>query len=205
LARQTFSLNGLNGITSVTPWLTDIGNGLVQQTAVAVSGNSFTYSMPVSSVVSFVGVNNVGPTATPTRTLSPTYTPTPVVSSNWRVNAGGPSYTDTVGNTWAADENYSGGTTVASGGAVTGTSDSTLYDTQRYGSSFSYSFNVPAGSYQVTLKFAETYSGDYSTGPAFSTCHQWGHADRRTWISTRRWALTRRTTRCTTTCHPAGE
>ena len=154
---QTFALNGLT-VTSVTPWLTDLGNGLVQQAAVPVSGNSFTYQMPVSSIVSFVGVNNAGPT--PTFTV----TPTPIVASTWRVNAGGPTYTDTGSNLWAADENYSGGSTVAVGGAVTGTSDSTLYDTQRYGASFSYSFNVPAGAYQVTLKFAETYSGDFAAG-----------------------------------------
>jgi hypothetical protein len=86
------------------------------------------------------------------------------VASIWRVNSGGPAYTDSLGNLWAADENYSGGFTIAVGGAVTGTSDSTLYDTQRYGNSFSYTFNVPAGAYQVTLKFAETYSGDFSSG-----------------------------------------
>ena len=156
---QTFSLNGVN-VTSVTPWVTDGSNNLVQKSAVAVSGNSFTYNLTGSSVTSFVAVNNGGssvPTATPTRT------PTPIVSSTWRVNAGGPSYTDTLGNVWAADENYNGGSTVASGGTITGTNDSTLYDTQRYGT-FSYSFAVPAGSYQVTLKFAETYSGDFSTG-----------------------------------------
>jgi len=51
---QTFNLNSLNA-TSVTPWLTDVGNGLVAQAAVPVSGNSFTYQLPASSVVSFVG------------------------------------------------------------------------------------------------------------------------------------------------------
>ncbi len=105
---------------------------------------------------------NVATSPTPTPTL--TSIPTPVVASNWRVNAGGPAYTGSTGLVWSADENYNGGSTVAVGGAVTGTSDSTLYDTQRYGSSFSYSFNVPAGSYQITLKFAETYSGDFATG-----------------------------------------
>ncbi len=109
------------------------------------------------------------PTATFTFThtntpVPPTFTPTPIVSSTWRVNAGGPAYTGTTGLLWAADENYSGGSTAAEGGAVTGTSDSTLYDTQRYGNSFSYSFNVPAGAYQVTLKFAENYSGDFANG-----------------------------------------
>jgi beta-glucanase (GH16 family) len=95
---------------------------------------------------------------------TPTPTVTPVVSSTWRVNAGGPQYTDTLGNIWAADENYSGGTANTIGGAISGTADATLYDTQRYGASFNYVFNVPAGSYQATLKFAETYSGDYGAG-----------------------------------------
>ncbi len=89
---------------------------------------------------------------------SPTPTPTPVVASTWRVNAGGPSYTDKAGNVWAADENFTGGTQPsASTNTVSGTTDSALYQTQRYGNPFSYTFNVPAGSYQVTLKFAETY------------------------------------------------
>jgi len=108
------------------------------------------------------------PTATFTSTrtstpVPPTPTFTPVVSSTWRVNAGGPAYTDSLGNVWAADENFNGGTAVAEGTTISGTNDPTLYDTQRYGT-FSYSFNVPAGSYQVTLKLAETYSGDMATG-----------------------------------------
>jgi hypothetical protein len=99
----------------------------------------------------------------PTATATSTFTATPIVASNWRVNAGGPAYTDTLGNVWSADENFSGGSTIAQGGTIAGTSDSTLYDTQRFGT-FSYSVNVPAGSYQVTLKLAETFSGDMATG-----------------------------------------
>lgn len=79
---QTFSLTGLS-VTSVTPWLTDPNNNLVKQTAVAVSGNSFTYSMPVSSVVSFVGVNNVS--NPPTATSTPTRTPTSTATSTFTV------------------------------------------------------------------------------------------------------------------------
>ncbi|HVZ79366.1 MAG TPA: malectin domain-containing carbohydrate-binding protein [bacterium] len=148
-------------VTTVYPWLTDASNNLVQQSSVAVSGGGFTYNLPSQSIVTFVASTTGG---TPVPTSTPTKTPTPIVQSTWRVNAGGPAYTDTLGNLWAADENYSGGSTVASGGTITGTSDSTLYDTQRYGGTFSYSFNVPAGSYQVTLKLAETYSGDFSNG-----------------------------------------
>ena len=108
--------------------------------------------------------NVIGGTSSCLSVGTPTPTPTPVVQSSWRINAGGPQYTDTQSNVWAADQAYSGGTGAASGGAISGTPDPTLYDTQRYGTSFSYSFAVPAGSYQVTLKFAETYSGDFGVG-----------------------------------------
>src|SRR5581483_11145311 len=143
---QTFSINGVN-VTSVTPWVTDGSNNLIQKSAVAVSGGSFTYSLTGSSVTSFVGVvsgtsntptftftpTNTNTPAPPTPTFTFTRTATPVVASTWRVNAGGPSYTDTLGNVWAADENFNGGSTIGQGTAITGTSDSTLYDTQRYG------------------------------------------------------------------------
>jgi hypothetical protein len=95
------------------------------------------------------------PTFTPTVTA--TFTSTPVVSSVWRVNAGGPSYPDSWGNTWTADSNFNSGTAHCVTNTVTNTSDSGLYQCERYGNPFTYTFNVPAGSYQVTLKFAELY------------------------------------------------
>ena len=93
---------------------------------------------------------------------SPTPTPTPVIHSTWRVVTGGPAYTDSQGHLWAADENYSGGTaaapfTGAITGAKPGAGDQSLYQSERYGNPFTYSFNVPPGSYQVTLKFSENY------------------------------------------------
>lgn len=113
----------------------------------------------VSGIWNVIGGNagclNLGPTATPTMTA------TPVVSSTWRVNAGGPQYTDSLGHLWAADENYTGGTAAVTTSTITGSlpgaGDQSLYQSQRYGSPFTYTFNVPAGSYQITLKFAETY------------------------------------------------
>ncbi len=77
---QTFSLNGLN-VTSVTPWRTDASTNLVAQAAVSVSGNSFTYSLPARSIVSFVGTNGTtGPTATNTA-IVPTSTSTPCAAT----------------------------------------------------------------------------------------------------------------------------
>ncbi len=95
------------------------------------------------------------PTFTPTVTA--TLTGTPVVSSVWRVNAGGALYPDSWGNTWSADTNFNSGTAHCVTNTVTNTGDSGLYQCERFGNTFTYAFNVPAGSYQVTLKFAELY------------------------------------------------
>ena len=82
-----------------------------------------------------------------------------------RVNSGGSNYTDTLGNVWAADNSFSGGAAFSTSAAITGTSDPTLYRTNRWSSSsFSYSFPVPNGTYSVTLKFAEIYGGTMCTG-----------------------------------------
>jgi beta-glucanase (GH16 family) len=111
-------------------------------------------SFPQTMLVDYVRVYQQ-----PSGTVTPT--PTPVVSSTWRVNAGSSQYTDSQGNVWSADENYTGGTAAVTtspiAGALPGAGDQTLYQSQRWGNPFSYVFNVPAGSYQVTLKFAETY------------------------------------------------
>ena len=93
-------------------------------------------------------------------------TPVPVVQSTWRVRCGGPSYLDSQGNTWSADTNFTGGWPAATGSAISGAlpngSDQALYQYERYGSNtggttVTYTFNVPAGSYQATLKFSENY------------------------------------------------
>jgi len=52
---QTFSIANGPSFGSVTPWITSSGQNLAQQSAVTVSSNSFTYSLPASSVTTFVG------------------------------------------------------------------------------------------------------------------------------------------------------
>ena len=96
------------------------------------------------------------PTPTPFPTYTPVPTPTPIVLSPWRVNAGGGSYTDSATNLWQADTQYLGGSSASVSNAVAGTGDPTLYQSERWGAS-TYTFHVPAGNYQVTLKFAEIY------------------------------------------------
>jgi hypothetical protein len=78
--------------------------------------------------------------------------------STWRINSGGPAYTDTAGHAWSADTAFVGGNSNGNGNSVANTGDPALYQTERWGNpGFSYRLAVPAGSYQVTLKFAEIF------------------------------------------------
>lgn len=91
-----------------------------------------------------------------------------------RVNTGGPQYTDTNGNVWLADQSYSLGSWgyITRTGAATvdapinGTIDDTLYQSETYyNGDLEYRFsNVPDGIYNVTLKFAEIYTGITGAG-----------------------------------------
>jgi len=74
--------------------------------------------------------------------------------STIRVHSAGPVYTDSKGQTWAADTGYNGGNLWSNSSTVGGTTDSPLYQTCRWGV-FSYAFPVPNGAYTVNLKFAE--------------------------------------------------
>jgi alpha-N-arabinofuranosidase len=90
--------------------------------------------------------------------LSPRPTPTALPASDaWRIRAGGKAMTDKSGNTWAADIGYDGGETAITGEPIQGAVDQALYQTERWGNDFTYSFQVLPGEYRVTLKFAEVY------------------------------------------------
>lgn len=103
------------------------------------------------------------PTATPTST--PTRTPTPTATPgvyDQAVNAGGVTYTDSLGRAWVADRAYTTGgwgyyltgSSYAFSTAVSGTTDDLLYQRQRHDPG-EYRFSVPNGTYLVTLRFAE--------------------------------------------------
>ncbi len=72
-----------------------------------------------------------------------------------RVDRGGAAKTDSHGHVWAADTGFNGGTAYTTTSAVTGTNDPTLFQTMRFGTSFSYTFAVANGSYILNLNFAE--------------------------------------------------
>jgi Malectin domain/HYDIN/CFA65/VesB-like, Ig-like domain len=75
-----------------------------------------------------------------------------------RMHAGGRRYTDSLGQVWSADADFTGGQVYRTTSPVNinNTADPALYQTERYGL-FSYKFAVPNGSYNVVLKFAEIY------------------------------------------------
>ena len=76
-----------------------------------------------------------------------------------RINCGGPSYTDSKGQVWQADSGYNVGSVSSVRTNVTGTTDPTLYWSNRYNSYAAkpmiYTFSVANGSYRVNLYFAE--------------------------------------------------
>lgn len=74
-----------------------------------------------------------------------------------RINAGGPEYTDGLGQVWQADAFFSSSFTHDTDSPIEATTDDTLYQTERYGKTFSYSIPVADSSYDVRLKFAEIY------------------------------------------------
>jgi hypothetical protein len=77
------------------------------------------------------------------------------VANAIRINAGGGAQTFS-GITWAADKNFSGGSTYTNAVAIAGTTSDALYQSERYGA-MSYNVPVTNGSYTVKLHFAEIY------------------------------------------------
>ncbi|MBN2442399.1 MAG: PKD domain-containing protein [Spirochaetales bacterium] len=81
---------------------------------------------------------------------------TELLGTVFAVNCGGSAYIASDGTQYAADTGYSGGTAYDNGSSVSGTSDPSLYSTERYGSC-TYSASVPNGEFLITLHFAENY------------------------------------------------
>ena len=80
-----------------------------------------------------------------------------------RINAGGPAYTAANGNTFLADQYFTGGSTNSTTAAISGTTDQALYKDERWGA-FSYRIPVVNGTYDVKLHFAEIYYGSVVPG-----------------------------------------
>jgi hypothetical protein len=173
----TFTVNPAPALTSITP------NNGTQGTAVGVTivGSNLTgatINPPTGITVSGVTVTSTSITATftisstaPTGPQSVTVTvggvtSNPViftVNSSFtpiRINAGGAAYTDTMGNVWSADSNYSGGTAASTTNTIAGTPDQPLYQHWRGAPDtgpLTYTFTgIPNGSRTVVLDFSDT-------------------------------------------------
>jgi malectin (di-glucose binding ER protein) len=84
-----------------------------------------------------------------------------------RIVTQGSPVVDSDGRIWAADEYFSGGTTVFRRNAVINRPEKAIYEGERYGN-FSYRIPVAPGRYRLTLHFAETWFGTPDSGrPAF--------------------------------------
>jgi glucuronoarabinoxylan endo-1,4-beta-xylanase len=55
------TINGLTGVTTLTPWVTSASLNLAAQSSVSVSSGSVTYTLPADSVTTFVGSVASGP------------------------------------------------------------------------------------------------------------------------------------------------
>ncbi len=106
--------------------------------------------------------------------------PTAGLNYLYRVNCGGPDYTDASGNKWLGDVHWTGdkawgstswtddfpgmlpmfGSQCRTFGPVKGTKDGVLFKTFRYGQDkLKYHFPVPDGDYQIELYFTEPWYG----------------------------------------------
>jgi N-acetylneuraminic acid mutarotase/glucose/arabinose dehydrogenase len=85
-----------------------------------------------------------------------------------RINTGGGTYIDSLGNSWLADTLYNTGNQFTTGDQINGTVDDPLYQSERWdpGSApeLQYAITVPSGEYEVFLHFADIYWGTHAVG-----------------------------------------
>ena len=147
------------------PFTVTVTNGLINIQFTTGSANlpmiNAIEILAVATTTTTTPVTTTPVTTAPVTTAPVTTAPTAPAFSPVLVHAGGGNVVDSLGQTWAADKGFTGGSPWAISNAVTGTATPALYQTCRYGATFSYQFAVPNGTYSVTLKFAEVYA----TGP----------------------------------------
>lgn len=79
-----------------------------------------------------------------------------VTNSGTGINCGGTAYTS-ASLDYSADTDFDAGSSRSTSNSISNTSDQTLYQTWRLGSTFNYNIAISNGDYLVTLMFAETY------------------------------------------------
>ena len=155
---QPFTATVTNTTNTAVTWALSPPTGAG---TLSINGSTATYTAPSSIpspqtvTLTATSVADTTKSASAQITLSPTSSFSPI-----RVHSGGAAFTDpATGNVWSADTGFTGGNTFSTTKTITDTanpSQAPLYQTERYGNS-TYTFNVPNGTYTVTLKFAEFY------------------------------------------------
>ena len=136
------------------PWGASEGSSFISLTSSAAGTGPGSVSIAVAPNT---GGARSGSVTVAGKTFTVNQEAMPVVSvfPGIRVNAGGPTYVDSQGRTWAADEDGPHAVTTA---AIANTADAPLYQKERFSTvAVRYSFAVPNGTYNVKLKFAEIY------------------------------------------------
>jgi sugar lactone lactonase YvrE len=129
------------------------------------SSNFFVLDQGLGQVTQFTSCGAAPPLGPATATPSPTPVPSQYLIT--RVSAGSSqALQDAQGNAWMGDQPFvpgaygytQGGTAFTSASHVAGTNSPALYRNYRAGSNLAFSFTLPAGHYQVNLKFADFLS-----------------------------------------------
>ncbi|MBC8122364.1 MAG: hypothetical protein H7Y22_11060, partial [Gemmatimonadaceae bacterium] len=138
LAGQTF-----DGTTNGKPV------GTYTSSSLSASNGTYVFSLPKSSAVLLT---------IPAGSIDSTTT------SATRIETGNSSsFTDPSGNLWLADQYADAGTVRTKSITTTGSYPDQLFETYRYGQTFTYRVPVSNGTYKVNLYFAEPYFGSASS------------------------------------------
>ena len=149
---QQYTANVTGTTNTGVQWSVSPAVGTISSTGLYTAPATITTAQSVTITAASVA----DPTKTAAATVALAVASGPV-SAAARVNAGGGAFTDSSGNSWAADTGFTGGSTYATTNGITNTTSPALYQDVRFGSSFSYLIPVANGQYTVKLKFAEVY------------------------------------------------
>jgi glucose/arabinose dehydrogenase/N-acetylneuraminic acid mutarotase len=141
--------------TLTLAWTKVSGPGTVTFGTPATATTTATFGSAGSYVLQLTA-NDTALSASDTVTV--TVSPAPA-GSVVRINAGGGSYVDSLGQSWVPDAPFVVGSssTFSTGAAINGTTDDVLYQSERWGNSFGYQIPVTNGEYVVDLHFAEIF------------------------------------------------
>ncbi len=155
-----FQLSGLPGLPMTLAAGQSASVGVAfSPGATGARNGQLTFSFDGGAFTEVASLSGTGQTAPP---------PPPTGSALYRINAGGPAYTDTFANAWQADAMFNSGKTYVTSNAIAGTTDDTLYQSERWdlpdAPELMYNLPIASGSYDLRLHFAETYSGNAGVG-----------------------------------------